>query len=105
MIDLESLLRNPEQIAPEQIPGVLAQLAAAQGLLAARLFSREEACVGKQSNGDRLVAIGEAAEKLGVTPDWLYRRGDKLPFVVRMGRNVRFSEQGIEKYIRQRMGR
>jgi predicted DNA-binding transcriptional regulator AlpA len=37
--------------------------------------------------------------------DWLYRQADTLPFTVRIGRSLGFSEQGIEKWLRQRAGR
>ena len=54
---------------------------------------------------DTLLTVEEAADRLGVSPDWLYRRTSQLPFVVRVGRHVRFSAKGIDRYIRNRMGR
>ena len=55
---------------------------------------------------DRLLTVNEAAAKLGMTKDWLYRHAKSLPFTVRPSRGrVRFSLRGIEKYIRQRQGR
>lgn len=71
------------------------------------LNRRELALAAKRGNGatperrDRLVNIDEAAEKLGVKPDWLYRH-PRLPFTVPQGRMLRFSELGIEEYIRNR---
>jgi excisionase family DNA binding protein len=56
-------------------------------------------------DGDRLLDVDEAARRLGVSPDWLYRRVGKLPFIVRLGRTVRCSAAGIDRYIRQRAGR
>jgi excisionase family DNA binding protein len=53
---------------------------------------------------DRLLGVEEAAAKLGVTTDWLYRHHKELPFTLRHGRRVRFSELGIEQYIRKRRG-
>ena len=50
---------------------------------------------------DRLLNV---EEKLGVKPDWLYRHHKDLPFTVRHGRLLRFSELGIEDYIRRRLG-
>jgi hypothetical protein len=35
----------------------------------------------------------------------LYRNASKLPFTVRLGRRLRFSAPGIERYIRGRSGR
>ena len=57
------------------------------------------------ADGDRLLSAKEAAAKLGTSQDWLYRHSKHLPFVLRIGRKVLFSEVGIEKFIRQRMGR
>jgi excisionase family DNA binding protein len=54
---------------------------------------------------DRLLDVKEAARRLGVAPDWLYRRARNLPFTVPLGRTLRFSASGLERYIRQREGR
>ena len=53
---------------------------------------------------DRLLNVNQAAEKLGVKRDWLYRHHSDLPFRVRHGRLLRFSELGIEDFIRKRRG-
>jgi len=57
-----------------------------------------------QQQRDRLLNIDQACEKLGRKRDWLYRHHKELPFTVRHGRPLRFSELGIEEYIRQRRG-
>jgi predicted DNA-binding transcriptional regulator AlpA len=57
-----------------------------------------------QQRRDRLLNVVQAAEKLGVKPDWLYRHHGALPFRVRHGRLLRFSELGIEDFIRKRRG-
>lgn len=54
---------------------------------------------------DRLLGIEEAARRLSVTTDWLYRRSRSLPFTVRQGRGLRFSAAGISAYIKARAGR
>jgi excisionase family DNA binding protein len=56
------------------------------------------------TQGDRLLTVEEAAEKLSMTKDYLYRTSKKLPFTVRTGRKqLRFSLLGIERYIKQRV--
>jgi predicted DNA-binding transcriptional regulator AlpA len=60
--------------------------------------------VHRHQSRDRLLDVFEAAEKLGVTTDWLYRHHRKLPITVRHGRLLRFSELGIDDYIRRRRG-
>ncbi len=52
---------------------------------------------------DRLLDFKQAAEKLGRKVDWLYHNYKDLPFWVRVGRRPRFSENGIEDYIRKRL--
>jgi predicted DNA-binding transcriptional regulator AlpA len=48
---------------------------------------------------ERLLSINEAAVMLGHSEIWLYRNSKRLPFSVRMGRSIRFSRKGIEKWI------
>ncbi len=108
--DLADLLQNPQRVQtlpPDTIPPLMTQLAALQSALAARLLAAST-CNGQPEARveDRLLSVPEAAQKLGVSEDWLYRKASKLPFTVRLGpRQLRFSERGIEKYIRQRQGR
>lgn len=57
-------------------------------------------------DGDRLLDVEAAAQKLGTSPDWLYRHASKLPFVLRIGKKqLRFSDAGIDRYIADRAGR
>jgi hypothetical protein len=51
---------------------------------------------------ERLLCVKEAAEKFGVTADWLYRHREEFAFTVRHGRLLRFSELGMEQHIRKR---
>lgn len=52
---------------------------------------------------DRLLAVAEAAKRLGVTPDWLYRHAKQLPFTVKLGRKtLRFSSVKLERYLATR---
>jgi len=48
---------------------------------------------------ERLLHAKEAAEMLSVSEDWLYRKAKSLPFSRKLGRNLRFSYQGIIKYL------
>ena len=108
MIRLAELAANPGvlgQVATEEIAGLLTELAALQTSLAIRLLNDSADRAQDAAAEDRLLDIEEAAGKLGVSKDWLYRRSDKLPFTVRIGRALRFSGRGIEKYIRARSGR
>ena len=105
---LAELIAEPEKaglLPPEAIPAMLGELERLRAMLWARLSLPRTSGNGTAENGDRLLNAQETAAKLGASQDWLYRRSRNLPFVVRMGRKVLFSEAGIERYIRARMGR
>src|SRR5262245_20513340 len=52
---------------------------------------------------ERLLDADEAAQLLGVSPDWLYRQAKKLPFTCKLApKLLRFSYQGILKWIATR---
>jgi hypothetical protein len=81
----------------EGIPECLAALEHTRTLLWARLLAP-----GPTPSHDRLLPIEEAAARLATTKDWLRRHHD-LPFVVHLSEGqVRYSEQGIERFIRRR---
>jgi excisionase family DNA binding protein len=92
------ILPNPADIEPERIAPMMAQMAAIQLSLAARLVA--ETTERPQADADSLLTVEEAAARLKCSADWLYRHAKRLPFTVRMGRNLRFSERGIDEAIR-----
>jgi len=48
----------------------------------------------------------DAASRLGISKDWLYRNATRLPFTVRVSEGLlRFSAKGIDRYIASRVGR
>ena len=89
---------DPGAIASENIAPVMAQMAAIQMSLAARLVSENTERL--QPDADNLLTVEEAAIKLKCSEDWLYKRANQLPFTVRVGRSLRFSGHGIESAIR-----
>ena len=103
-VTLEELSREPlsaRRLSPETISTLLAQCGAAQGaLLAALACSNSVAQAPNQEN--RLLTVGEAATSLAVKPEWLYRRGKRLGLAVKLGDGtLRFSNQALERYIRE----
>jgi predicted DNA-binding transcriptional regulator AlpA len=94
------LLCNPElageMCEPARSAATLAIAAALTGLAGAGLADEPEVSL----EGDRLLTIDDAVFKTGLSKDQLYRRRD-LPFRVNAGPGtVRFSEVGIERWIR-----
>jgi excisionase family DNA binding protein len=105
-VNLATLVEDPAKVAsvpPTRIPALLSQLSALQSAIAARLIAadRDESTTTE----DTLLTVAQAAERLGVSKDWLFRRSRTLPFVVRLGRHLRFSSRGIDRYLRSRTGR
>jgi len=100
---LADLLGDPARISKlprDAIAELRGQIATLDTLLLSRLLVGEEVQPG--TNGDRLLTAAEASRKLGATEDWLYRHATTLPFAVRVGKkHLRFSEAGMERYIRQ----
>jgi excisionase family DNA binding protein len=83
----------PPKVARDLLPRIIGLQVA---VLARALVNGHDA-----NSDDRLLTVDEAAAKLGQSKDWLYRHATKLPFTRRVGRQVRFSSQSIESYIRR----
>jgi predicted DNA-binding transcriptional regulator AlpA len=48
---------------------------------------------------DRLLSAEEAAKRLGMSREWVYKNAERLPFALRIGtRTMRFSERGIARW-------
>jgi predicted DNA-binding transcriptional regulator AlpA len=109
---LDELARNPSRasdLAAHALAALAARCAAVQSVLAAAqlalLVNGGTTEVTPPLDGDRLLGIKEAAAKLGVTRDYLYRCKD-LPFRVAVGPGqVRFSLKGIERFIRAKIAK
>lgn len=106
---LTLLVRDPTQL-PLVPPGRIPTLIGLVRLLEARLIQSElQPRPSPSSSGspeelsDCLLTPQEAAQMLGVTVRWLYRRSDRLPFARRLSRKaLRFSETGIRRYLATR---
>jgi hypothetical protein len=90
-----------DTLAPEQLAPMLAHLAALQAAIAAKLAAASPAPA--TSNGaaaGALLDVHEAAARLRVSPDWLYRHARQLPFTRRVGRRaVRFDPESLGRWV------
>jgi len=85
------------------LQGLLCHCATVQSvLLGALLTVSARASSEVAAEPDRLLDVGAAGERLGVSKAWLYHHARQLPFTVRQGRLLRFSSHGIDRYIRAR---
>jgi predicted DNA-binding transcriptional regulator AlpA len=103
---LDELVREParaRELLPETIAELLAQCGTAQGVLLAALVRSSQG--GRDSTIQqaevRLLTVDEASAKLGVTREWLYRRGKRLGLAVKLGDGtLRFSSSALDAYIK-----
>ena len=100
--DLTAVLADPASVPFDQIPAAIGELEKAKAVLWARLAAPARTNGG---GDDRLLTVDEAADRLGVTRDWLRRRPE-LPFVLKLSEGVvRYSSRGIERWIAARLRR
>lgn len=102
---MDELFQDHDRLAalpPEQIPSILARVAAIQSVLTARLLAIAIASATsepKSATTDQLLTAEDAAVILRVTPRWLYRHANRLPFTRRLSRKcLRFSEAGLRRW-------
>ena len=82
----------------EELPDFLGELESIRAVAWARLTAPTAPA---QQNHDELLGVAEAASRLGVSEDYLYRHSQEYPFTRRQGRKLLFSAQGVQKHIRQ----
>ena len=87
--------------APE-LPQLIGDLEAAKAAAWARLTApqTEPRTDGPRSEA-RNLDVTEAAKRLGMSRDWLYRHAAELPFAVKIGRRVVFDSQVLERWNRR----
>jgi predicted DNA-binding transcriptional regulator AlpA len=99
---LDRLMADPGLV--QTLPGPIVQHYLIQmTCLLPFLVARSHGLPTESHGEDRLLRIQEAASVLGKKKDWMYRHAASLPFTVREGRLLRFSNNGIQKYIRARL--
>ena len=54
------------------------------------------------SKDDKLLSVEQVCEILNVEVDWVYHNARKLPFVIKIGGMLRFSSNGLQRYIASR---
>lgn len=67
--------------------------------LAAVVQDAVKAALRSAPKEDRLLSVEQVAEILNVTPEWIYHNTRKLPFIRKIGGQLRFSSNGLQRYI------
>lgn len=95
--ETQPLAKAARELPADELPDFIGELEAAKAIAWARLMAPAAA----EQTHDELVPVEVAAERLGVSRDYVYRHSEEYPFTRRQGRKLLFSAQGIEKHIRQ----
>jgi predicted DNA-binding transcriptional regulator AlpA len=97
--DLRSLVE--ETPAPE-LPQLIGELEAARAVAWARLTAPVADKPADASGQEaRNLDVAEAAKRLGISRDWLYRHASELPFALRIGRRLVFDSAALERWNRR----
>jgi excisionase family DNA binding protein len=99
--ELQFVLRMAREIPADELPCLMGEIDQIRYTALARLTSPARSL---SSEPDRLISIAEAATRLSVSEDYLYRNSKRLPFTRRMGRKLLFSSSGIDTHIQQQDG-
>jgi hypothetical protein len=94
---LERLRTVARELQAEELPAFIGALESIKATAWARLTAPSSA----QEQHDELLDVATAAERLGVSSDYLYRHSREYAFTRRQGRKLLFSALGIDKHIRQ----
>lgn len=92
-----ALLADMDRLNADQLPALLLSLAACLARTSARLL-KDQDTADSPADPDANLSVEQAAQRLGVSPDWLYRNHRQLPFTRRIGRRLLFSSRGLERW-------
>lgn len=96
--DLEQLAAALAEMPASELPRALGQLRELEATALARLYAAPHISETSRQS-EQLLDIAEAAKRLDVSEDYLYRHWKKLPFAHKFDWGLRFSARGIDDYI------
>src|SRR5437762_7579921 len=96
--ELENALTAARTLPSEQLPRFLGDLEEIRMTVLARFAPSPPA----GATADQLLDIDEASRRLGMSKSFVYRNSSKFGFTRHIGRGLRFSRDGIERYIKAR---
>ena len=99
---IEELAARINNSQPDDLPNILAALAALSAATAAKALCESPVRCGVPESPDENLSTAEAARRLGISKDYLYRHWNRLPFVRRIGRRLLFSARGLDRWNRKR---
>lgn len=95
--EMETALNMASMLPREELASFLGDLERIRVTALARLIAPAPI----EHSSDELLGVAETARRLGVSRNYLYHNHRHFPFVRRIGRSLRFSAQGVTKYIQR----
>jgi excisionase family DNA binding protein len=86
----------------DELPALIGRLEAAKAAAWARLTVQTLPSRNDRPDADRNLSVEQAAHRLGVSKDYLYRHAERFPFTLRIGRRLLFSARGLDKWTAQK---
>jgi hypothetical protein len=93
--ELQPALDAARTLAPEELPHLIGELEELKATCLARLTSPAI------DTKDELLDVPEAAARLSVSTEYLYRNHRRLPFTRRIGKRLLFSSNGLAEYVKK----
>ncbi len=94
--ELQAVLDSVRKMTAEELPELIGQLESVKAAAWARLTAPTTA-----PQHDELIGVAAAAQRLGVSMDYLYEHAKEYPCARRQGRKLLFSSLGIDQYIKR----
>jgi predicted DNA-binding transcriptional regulator AlpA len=94
--ELENAFELAKTLPADELPRLLGDLAEIHAVAFQRLSTPPPA-----PTHDELVDVEQAARRLGMSENYLYRHSKRFAFTRRNGRALRFSSAGIDAYLRR----
>jgi excisionase family DNA binding protein len=82
-----------------QVVAGMMRLTALQEALAARILATPPARPAASPEAVCWLTARQVAARTGMSTDWLYRHAGRLPFATRVGRTLRFSADGLRRWM------
>lgn len=95
--ELQSVLASLSGMATSELPELLGELELVRATALLKMTAPPPAELH-----DELLSVSEAAARLALSTDYLYRHAASLPFTRRIGRKLLFSSKGIDAYLGKR---
>ena len=93
--ELEPVLKLARGLPPEELPEFLGALETVRVVALARIVAP-----AVDTRPDELLNVPQAAARLNVSENYLYRNSRRLPFTRRVGSKLLFSSAGLDTYLR-----